>query len=51
MDITVTFVGTATTPISASGMTLLTDPLVLSHMHGDHWDRVAQRDLDRACRS
>ena len=22
------------------------DAIVLSHMHGDHWDRVAQRDLD-----
>jgi L-ascorbate metabolism protein UlaG (beta-lactamase superfamily) len=24
------------------------DAVVLSHMHGDHWDRVAQRGLDRA---
>jgi L-ascorbate metabolism protein UlaG (beta-lactamase superfamily) len=23
------------------------DAVVLSHMHGDHWDRVAQRGLDR----
>ncbi|OBI38937.1 MBL fold metallo-hydrolase [Mycobacterium colombiense] len=81
MDITVTFVGNATTLISAGGLTLLTDPnflhrgqraylghglvskrlkepalqlselppldaIVLSHMHGDHWDRVAQRGLD-----
>jgi L-ascorbate metabolism protein UlaG (beta-lactamase superfamily) len=23
------------------------DAIVLSHMHGDHWDRVAQRKLDR----
>jgi L-ascorbate metabolism protein UlaG (beta-lactamase superfamily) len=23
------------------------DGVVLSHMHGDHWDRVAQRGLDR----
>jgi L-ascorbate metabolism protein UlaG (beta-lactamase superfamily) len=81
MDITVTFVGNATTLISAGGLTLLTDPnflhrgqhaylgyglvskrlqepalnlnelppidaVVLSHMHGDHWDRVAQRGLD-----
>jgi L-ascorbate metabolism protein UlaG (beta-lactamase superfamily) len=23
------------------------DAIVLSHMHGDHWDRVAQRGLDR----
>lgn len=22
------------------------DAIVLSHMHGDHWDRVAQRGLD-----
>ncbi|MCW2510997.1 MAG: fold metallo-hydrolase [Mycobacterium sp.] len=22
------------------------DGIVLLHMHGDHWDRVAQRDLD-----
>jgi len=81
MDITVTFIGNATTLISAGGLTLLTDPnflhrgqdaylgyglvskrlkdpalridqlppidaVVLSHMHGDHWDRVAQRGLD-----
>ncbi|MBB2991728.1 L-ascorbate metabolism protein UlaG (beta-lactamase superfamily) [Mycolicibacterium iranicum] len=24
------------------------DAIVLSHMHGDHWDRVAQRSLDRS---
>jgi L-ascorbate metabolism protein UlaG (beta-lactamase superfamily) len=24
------------------------DAIVLSHMHGDHWDRVAQRELDHA---
>ncbi|OKH68520.1 beta-lactamase [Mycobacterium sp. SWH-M5] len=83
MDITVTFVGNATTLISAGGLTLLTDPnflhqgqhaylgyglmskrlrepalsidelppldaVVLSHMHGDHWDRVAQTGLDHA---
>lgn len=24
------------------------DGVVLSHLHGDHWDRVAQRGLDRA---
>ncbi|TDC11285.1 MBL fold metallo-hydrolase [Nonomuraea longispora] len=24
------------------------DAVVLSHMHGDHWDRVARRGLDRA---
>jgi L-ascorbate metabolism protein UlaG (beta-lactamase superfamily) len=81
MDITVTFVGNATTLISAGGLTLLTDPnflhrgqhaylgyglvskrlrepalnidelppidaVVLSHMHGDHWDRVSQKGLD-----
>lgn len=81
MEITVTFVGNATTLISAGGLTLLTDPnflhrgqhaylgyglvserlrepafridelppidaIVLSHMHGDHWDRVAQKGLD-----
>lgn len=81
MDLTVTFVGNATTLISAGGITVLTDPnflhqgqraylgyglvskrlhppalsvaqlppvdaIVLSHLHGDHWDRVAQRDLD-----
>lgn len=81
MELTVTFVGNATTLISAGGITVLTDPnflhrgqraylgyglvskrlqdpalsiaqlppidaIVLSHMHGDHWDRVAQRDLD-----
>jgi L-ascorbate metabolism protein UlaG (beta-lactamase superfamily) len=81
MDITVTFVGNATTLISGGGVTLLTDPnflhrgqhaylgyglvskrlkepalhidelppidaVVLSHMHGDHWDRVTQKGLD-----
>lgn len=81
MDITVTFVGNATTLIAAGGLTLLTDPnflhrgqhaylgyglvskrlqepalsidqlppidaVVLSHLHGDHWDRVSQRGLD-----
>lgn len=94
MEVTVTFVGNATTLISGGGrhgdehsrqeqITLLTDPnflhrgqraylgyglvsrrrhdpaldidalppldgVVLSHMHGDHWDRVAQRRLDPA---
>jgi L-ascorbate metabolism protein UlaG (beta-lactamase superfamily) len=24
------------------------DAVVLSHLHGDHWDRVAQRHLDRS---
>src|SRR2546430_932148 len=83
MDITVTFIGNATTLISAGGINLLTDPnflhpgqhahlgyglvskrlrepaldigdlplldgVVLSHMHGDHWDRVAQRGLDKS---
>ncbi|MDO3638922.1 MBL fold metallo-hydrolase [Mycolicibacterium arseniciresistens] len=82
MDITVTFLGNATTLITADGITLLTDPnflhrgqraylgyglvskrlhdpaldvdrlpaldaVVLSHMHGDHWDRVAQARLDK----
>ena len=81
MDITVTFVGNATTLITGGGLTLLTDPnflhrgqhaylghglvskrlkkpalsidelppldaIVLSHMHGDHWDRVSQKGLD-----
>lgn len=83
MDIHITFVGNATTLISAGGLTLLTDPnflhqgqhaylgyglvskrrhnpaltidqlppldaIVLSHMHGDHWDRVAQKGLDHS---
>lgn len=83
MDITVTFIGNATTLITADGITLLTDPnflhrgqhaylgyglvskrlhdpaldidrlppldaVLLSHMHGDHWDRVAQNGLDRS---
>lgn len=81
MDISITFVGNATTLIAAGELTLLTDPnflhqgqhaylgygliskrrhnpaleidqlppldaIVLSHMHGDHWDRVAQKGLD-----
>lgn len=83
MDISITFVGNATTLISAGELTLLTDPnflhqgqhaylgyglvsrrrhnpaltidelpqvdaIVLSHMHGDHWDRVAQKGLDHS---
>jgi L-ascorbate metabolism protein UlaG (beta-lactamase superfamily) len=83
VDIRITFVGNATTLISAGGLTLLTDPnflhqgqraylgyglvskrrhdpalqidqlppldaIVLSHMHGDHWDRVAQKGLDHS---
>jgi L-ascorbate metabolism protein UlaG (beta-lactamase superfamily) len=82
MDVTVTFVGNATTLIGFGGITVLTDPnflhqgqraylghglvskrlrgpalsidqlppldaVVLSHMHGDHWDRVAQDGLDK----
>lgn len=83
MDITVTFIGNATTLLTIDGITLLTDPnflhrgqhaylgygllskrlhdpaldidrlpaldaVLLSHMHGDHWDRVAQNGLDRS---
>lgn len=83
MDVTVTFIGNATTLISGGGIALLTDPnflhqgqhaylgygllskrrhgpaldidqlpaldaVVLSHMHGDHWDRVSQSRLDHA---
>jgi L-ascorbate metabolism protein UlaG (beta-lactamase superfamily) len=83
MDVTVTFIGNATTLIAAGEVTLLTDPnflhrgqhaylgygllsrrlkepalsvdelppidaIVLSHMHGDHWDRVAQKKLDHS---
>ncbi|CDP87914.1 MULTISPECIES: MBL fold metallo-hydrolase [Mycolicibacterium] len=83
MEITVTFIGNATTLIAVGDVTLLTDPnflhqgqhaylgygllskrlrepaltvdqlppvdaVVLSHMHGDHWDRVTQRQLDRS---
>jgi L-ascorbate metabolism protein UlaG (beta-lactamase superfamily) len=83
VDITVTFIGNATTLISGGGITVLTDPnflhqgqhaylgyglvskrlrepaldvdelppldaVVLSHMHGDHWDRVSQRRLDHS---
>jgi L-ascorbate metabolism protein UlaG (beta-lactamase superfamily) len=81
MDVTVTFIGNATTVISGGGVSLLTDPnflhrgqhaylgygllskrrrepaididelppldgVLLSHMHGDHWDRVSQSRLD-----
>ncbi|OBK72820.1 MBL fold metallo-hydrolase [Mycobacterium sp. 1274761.0] len=81
MDITVTFIGNATTLISGGGITVMTDPnflhrgqhaylgyglvskrlrepaldidqlpplqaIVLSHMHGDHWDRRATTELD-----
>jgi L-ascorbate metabolism protein UlaG (beta-lactamase superfamily) len=81
VELTVTFVGNATTLISGGAITVLTDPnflhqgqraylgyglvskrlrapalsvaelppvdaIVLSHLHGDHWDRVAQRGLD-----
>lgn len=83
MDITVSFIGNATTLIEAGGVRLLTDPnflhkgqraylgyglvskrlhdpaldiaglppldgVLLSHLHGDHWDRVAHKGLDRA---
>ncbi|MCG5432851.1 MBL fold metallo-hydrolase [Mycobacterium sp. MYCO198283] len=82
LDVTVTFIGNATTLISGGGITVLTDPnflhqgqhaylgygllsrrrkppaldveqlppldvIVLSHLHGDHWDRVAQNALDK----
>lgn len=81
VDITVTFIGNATTLIRCAGLTVLTDPnflhrgqraylgyglmsrrlrepavhleelppldmVVLSHMHGDHWDRIAEAGLD-----
>ena len=81
MEISVTFIGNATTLISGGGVTFLTDPnflhrgqhaylgyglvskrlqepaididalppleaVVLSHMHGDHWDRRATTELD-----
>ncbi|MBG0830686.1 MBL fold metallo-hydrolase [Planomonospora sp. ID67723] len=81
-DVSVFFVGNATTVIRYGGFTVLTDPnflhrgqraylgyglssrrrtdpaieigelpaldaVVLSHMHGDHWDRVARRGLDK----
>jgi L-ascorbate metabolism protein UlaG (beta-lactamase superfamily) len=81
VDISITFIGNATTLISVGELTVLTDPnflhrgqhaylgygllskrlhdpaldidelppvdaIVLSHMHGDHWDRVAQKRLD-----
>lgn len=81
-DLSVTFIGNATTVISYAGISILTDPnflhagqhaylgygllskrlkspaltidelpqldaIVLSHMHGDHWDRVAERGLSR----
>ena len=80
-DVTITFIGNATTLISTGDLTVLTDPnflhrgqhaylghglvskrlrspaltidqlppldaILLSHMHGDHWDRVAQRGLN-----
>jgi L-ascorbate metabolism protein UlaG (beta-lactamase superfamily) len=81
VDVSVTFIGNATTLIRCGGLTVLTDPnflhqgqraylgyglvsrrlrepalriedlppldmVVLSHMHGDHWDRVAETGLD-----
>ncbi len=81
-EVSLYFVGTATTVIRCAGFTVLTDPnflhrgqraylgfglssprltepalrvdqlpeldaVVLSHLHGDHWDRVARRGLDR----
>ncbi len=83
VNITVTFIGNATTLIRGGDITVLTDPnflrqgqraylgyglvskrlrepalqidelpaldaVVLSHMHGDHWDRTAQAGLDHA---
>ncbi len=82
MEITITFVGNATTLIRSGDITVLTDPnflhrgqraylghglvskcrkepassadqlppidaVVLSHLHGDHWDRVTEKHLDR----
>lgn len=82
MEITITFVGNATTLISSGDITVLTDPnflhrgqraylghglvskrlkepalsadrlppvdaIVLSHLHGDHWDRVTEKHLNR----
>jgi L-ascorbate metabolism protein UlaG (beta-lactamase superfamily) len=45
------FVGTATVIIRCGGFTILTDPnfllVVLSHLHGDHFDRVAEEKLDK----
>jgi L-ascorbate metabolism protein UlaG (beta-lactamase superfamily) len=35
--------------IGVDGLPAL-DAIVLSHMHGDHWDRVARRGLDRSTR-
>jgi L-ascorbate metabolism protein UlaG (beta-lactamase superfamily) len=81
VEVTITFVGNATTLISTGDVTVLTDPnflhqgqhaylgyglvskrrrepaltveqlppidaVVFSHLHGDHWDRVAQKGLD-----
>jgi L-ascorbate metabolism protein UlaG (beta-lactamase superfamily) len=81
VDLTVTFIGNATTLIRCAGLTVLTDPnflhqgqraylghglvsrrlrepalriedlppldmVVPSHLHGDHWDRVAETGLD-----
>ena len=36
-----------TEPAMAIGQLPPLDAVVLSHLHGDHWDRNAQRDLDR----
>ena len=83
MDLSLEFVGTATTLLRLGPFTLLTDPnflhrgqraylgkglfskrltepslqpqqlpaldaVLLSHLHGDHFDRVARRELDRS---
>ena len=36
-----------TEPAMAPADLPLLDAIVLSHLHGDHWDRVARRQLDR----
>src|SRR3954447_7750403 len=35
-----------TSPAMSPGDLPVLDAVVLSHLHGDHWDRVAQRQLD-----
>src|SRR4028119_32879 len=36
-----------TDPSMRPGELPVLDAVLLSHLHGDHWDRVARRELDR----
>ncbi|KRB79163.1 MBL fold metallo-hydrolase [Noviherbaspirillum sp. Root189] len=59
LSVYIQFIGTATVIIRYAGMTILTEPAIpfeklppidvvlLSYMHGDHFDQLVQEKLDR----